>query len=266
MADGNSTDNCTGIFTPGGFWFTIGISRGKVVRVGPVNSVVCRAFNWCSSAMSHWSGTQSLATQQDFDLASEQALVAKCRKQDYDAFGRVVDAYQARVLGYVRRFVNNEDEALDVTQEVFIKAFQAMAGFDGRASLRSWLFRIAHNLCIDRARRNMRRPIQLSMEPTMEGDDPFDFPDARWDPAASILTDELRNVLELAVESMSEKLKTVLLLHDQEDLGYEEIARIIDVPVGTVKSRLFLARAHVQKFVKAYMVGETPTTQQGVKL
>lgn len=216
--------------------------------------------------MSHWLGAQSLATQQDFDLASEQALVAKCRKQDYDAFGRVVDAYQARVLGYVRRFVSNEEEALDVTQEVFIRAFQAMAGFDGRASLRSWLFRIAHNLCIDRARRNMRRPVQLSMEPTVEGDDPFDFPDSRWDPSASVLTEELRAVLEGAVDTMSEKLRTVLLLHDQEDLGYEEIARIIEVPVGTVKSRLFLARAHVQKFVKAYMAGEPEVSPQGAQL
>lgn len=205
--------------------------------------------------MGHWLGASRLATQHDFDLASEQALVAKCRKQDYDAFGKVVDAYQARVLGYVRRFVRNEDEALDVTQEVFIKAFQAMAGFDGRASLRSWLFRIAHNLCIDRARKRNRMPAQMSIEPTVEGEDPFDFADIRWDPAQNVLNIELESMLEQAIASMSDKLKTVLVMHDQEDLGYEEIARVIDVPVGTVKSRLFLARAHVQRYVRDYMDG-----------
>ena len=197
-----------------------------------------------------------MASQHDFDSAAEQALVAKCRQQDYDAFGKVVDAYQARVLGYVRRFVRNEEEALDVTQEVFIKAFQAMAGFDGRASLRSWLFRIAHNLCIDRARKRGRSPVELSMEPTIEGDEPFEFADSRWHPSDSLLVDELSDILENAIATMSEKLKTVLLLHDQEDLGYEEIAQAIDVPVGTVKSRLFLARAHVQRYVRAYLDGQ----------
>jgi RNA polymerase sigma-70 factor, ECF subfamily len=209
--------------------------------------------------MNNWLGATKLASKHDFDTAVEQALVAKCRKQDYDAFGKVVDAYQARVLGYVRRFVRNEEEALDVTQEVFIKAFQAMAGFDGRASLRSWLFRTAHNLCIDRARKRDRSPIELSIEPTIEGDDPFEFADHRWDPAESLLTDELVEVLERAVSTMSEKLKVVLLLHDQEDLGYEEIAKVIEVPVGTVKSRLFLARAHVQRYVRAYLDGHMGT-------
>ncbi|MFM9873277.1 MAG: sigma-70 family RNA polymerase sigma factor, partial [Fimbriimonadaceae bacterium] len=87
------------------------------------------------------------------------------------------------------------------------------------------------------------------------GDDPFEFADNRWDPVESLLTDELVEVLEKAVSTMSEKLKTVLLLHDQEDLGYEEIAKVIEVPVGTVKSRLFLARAHVQRYVRAYLDG-----------
>lgn len=214
--------------------------------------------------MSHSLGVRKLASKHDFDSAAEQALVAKCRQQDFDAFGKVVDAYQARVLGYVRRFVRNEEEALDVTQEVFIKAFQAMAGFDGRASLRSWLFRIAHNLCIDRARKRDRSPVELSIEPTIEGDEPYDFSDGRWNPGESLLMGELTEILEHAIDTMSEKLKTVLLLHDQEDLGYEEIAKTIDVPVGTVKSRLFLARAHVQKYVRAYMDGQ-PGSEEASK-
>lgn len=205
--------------------------------------------------MSQWLGASKVASKHDFDTAAEQALVAKCRQQDYDAFGKVVDAYQARVLGYVRRFVRNEEEALDVTQEVFIKAFQAMAGFDGRASLRSWLFRIAHNLCIDRARKRDRSPLELSIEPNVEGDEPFEFADPRWDPSHQMMADELADVLEQALASMSDKLRTVLLLHDQEDMGYEEIAKTVNVPVGTVKSRLFLARAHVQRIVRAYLDG-----------
>ena len=189
------------------------------------------------------------------DTASERALVEQCQRQDYEAFGKIVDAYQARVLGFVKRMVRHEEEAHDITQEVFIKAFQAMGGFDGRSSLRSWLFKIAYNLCIDRSRRNKRSPMTFSYEPAEDGDEPMEFSDSRWDPESAILGDELFEVVNRAVDSMSDKLRTVLVLHDKEDMGYEEIAQAMDIPVGTVKSRLFLARAHVQDYVGRYVSG-----------
>src|SRR5438132_828895 len=92
------------------------------------------------------------------DSAIEIALVERCRKQDAEAFGRIVDAYQHRVYGFVKRMVSDVEEAADVSQEVFIRAYQAFARFDGRSSLRTWLFRIAYNLCVDRARRADRAP------------------------------------------------------------------------------------------------------------
>src|SRR5690349_22954525 len=116
------------------------------------------------------------------DLAAEQTLIEQCRRQDYEAFSKIVDAYQVRVLGFVRRMVRGEEEAKDVTQEVFIKAFKHMERFDGRSSLRTWLFRIAHNLCIDRARRHDRGLTESSLEPSFAEDEPMEFADARWDP------------------------------------------------------------------------------------
>jgi RNA polymerase sigma-70 factor (ECF subfamily) len=142
-----------------------------------------------------------------------------------------------------------------VTQEVFIKAFKHMERFDGRSSLRTWLFRIAHNLCIDRARKYDRGLSETSLEPTGADDEPMEFADARWDPERIALSQELAGVVEHAVATMSEKLRTVLLLHDKEDMGYDEIARTVDVPVGTVKSRLFLARAHLQQHLCQYLDG-----------
>jgi RNA polymerase sigma-70 factor (ECF subfamily) len=203
------------------------------------------------------SGANRLATKHRLDLASEQALVEQCRRQDYEAFSKIVDAYQARVFGFVRRMVRNEEEAMDVTQEVFIKAFRHMERFDGRSSLRTWLFRIAHNLCIDRARRHDRGLTETSLEPAGADDEPLEFADARWDPERIALSEELAAVVEHAVSTMSEKLRTVLLLHDKEDMGYDEIARTVDVPVGTVKSRLFLARAHLQGHLSQYLEGGT---------
>ena len=199
-----------------------------------------------------------MAANRKIDLASEQALVDQCKRGgDFEAFAKIVDAYQARVLGFVRRMVRGEEEAIDVTQEVFIKAFRHMDRFDGRSSLRTWLFRIAHNLCIDRARRHDRGLSETSLEPAMADDEPLDFADDRWDPERIALSGELNAVVEDAVASMSDKLRIVLLLHDKEDMGYDEIAKTVDVPVGTVKSRLFLARAHLQARLSQYLQGET---------
>lgn len=151
--------------------------------------------------------------------------------------------------------IPNGEEAADVTQEVFIRAFQNFARFDGRSSVRTWLFRIAHNLCIDRARRNQRTPHEVGLVDPVEGEE-IDVADARWQPEQIVLDEELMTVVEDAIMSMSEKLRSVLLLHDREDMAYEEIASLLEVPVGTVKSRLFLARAHMQNALRKYMEAE----------
>ena len=185
--------------------------------------------------------------------AYEATLVDRCRRRDMEAFGKLVDAYQNRVFGFVRRMINNPEEAADVTQDVFVRAFQSFDRFDGRSSLRTWLFRIAYNLCIDRARRSDRRVSEVALiEPGEEGET-MDIADVRWQPEQFALDDELMGVLEQGIKSMSEKLRRVLLLHDREEMPYEEIAKMLDVPIGTVKSRLFLARAHLQNTLKPYL-------------
>lgn len=186
------------------------------------------------------------------DAASEAALIERCRKQDFDAFGKFVDLYQNRVFGFVRRMVNNQEDAADITQEVFIKAYQNFARFDARASVRTWLFRIAYHLCVDRARKIDRTPDLVGLVDSEEGEH-IDISDSRWQPEQIAMDSELFALVEEGIKTMSEKLRSVLLLHDREDLPYDEIARLLDVPVGTVKSRLFLARAHLQAAVKSYV-------------
>ncbi|HMS55348.1 MAG TPA: sigma-70 family RNA polymerase sigma factor [Fimbriimonadaceae bacterium] len=190
------------------------------------------------------------------DPAVESALVERCKRQDAEAFGKIVDAYQNRVYGFVRRMIRDNDEAADITQEVFIRAYQAFIRFDGRSSLRTWLFRIAHNLCVDRVRKHDRMPTEFHLDNGSEEDGPMDVADSRWDPQHLVLDDELRKVVETAIANMSEKLRSVLLLHDQEDLAYDEIAQALDLPIGTVKSRLFLARNHLQTVLSPYLKGE----------
>ncbi|MBS1705727.1 MAG: sigma-70 family RNA polymerase sigma factor [Armatimonadetes bacterium] len=206
--------------------------------------------------MSQYLGVMGLQIPKRLDSETEQALIHQCRKRNFDAFGKVVDAYQARVLGFVKRMVRNPEEALDVTQEVFIKAFTAFERFDGRCSLKTWLFRIAYNLCVDRSRKAERSLTEVSIEASDPESDPLEFADERWSPIEMLMTDELQLVVEEALRTMSPKLKTVLLLHDAEELAYEEIASTVGVPVGTVKSRLFLARAHMKAHIEEYRRGE----------
>jgi RNA polymerase sigma-70 factor (ECF subfamily) len=182
----------------------------------------------------------------------DEAVLARARRHDVEAFGKIVDAYQNRVFGFVRRMVPNPEEAADVTQEVFIRAFQSFDRFDHRSSVRTWLFRIAHNLCIDRARKVKRSPHEVGLVDPDEGDE-IEVYDARWQPDRLVLDDELMEVVDRAIRSMSEKLRSVLLLHDREDMAYEEIAQMLNLPVGTVKSRLFLARAHLQNALRPYL-------------
>ena len=197
-----------------------------------------------------------MAPNKKLDLAAEQSLLEQCQRQDIEAFAKIVDAYQVRVLGFVRRMVPDHEEALDVTQEVFIRAFQGLDRFDGRCSLRTWMFSVAHNLCIDRARRAKRAPVAMSLDAGFESSEPIEFSDERWDPAQMAMNAELQAEVGRAISSMSDKLRIVLLLHDKEDMGYDEIAGIVGIPVGTVKSRLFLARRHLQEQLSQYLERE----------
>jgi RNA polymerase sigma-70 factor, ECF subfamily len=202
-------------------------------------------------------GAPGLSVARIIDPAAEAALIDRCRRQDPQAFGKFVDSYQNRVFGFVRRMVPQVEEAADITQEVFIRAFQNFHRFDGRSSVRTWLFRIAYNLCVDRSRKVDRTPNETSLSMSGEdGEDTHDVADSRWEPERVALNQELAKVVEQGIASMSEKLRSVLLLHDREDMPYEEIASMLGLPVGTVKSRLFLARAHLQNALSTYLHGE----------
>lgn len=203
--------------------------------------------------MSYAFGATSLSFRPALDSALEESLIERCRRRDLEAFRRIVSAYQTRVHGFVRRIVTDQDDAQDITQEVFIRAYQAMDRFDGRSSLRTWLFRIAHNLCIDSVRKNARNVVEMTLDAVGSEDETFEVPDERWNPESIVMTEQIQECVERAISDMSEKLRTVLLLHDREQFEYEAIAQMVSIPVGTVKSRLFLARSFIQDRVREYL-------------
>ncbi len=203
--------------------------------------------------MEYQSGAIRLSKFASGNSALDASLVSRCKHRDAEAFTLLVDRYQARVYGYVRRMLRSIEDAEDVSQEVFIKAFQNIDSFDSRASFSTWLFKIASNLCIDKLRKQEKEN-RVGFE-SLEIDDTVSF-DKSWDPEASLNAKELAIAIEKSITQLSNKLKPVLLLHDQQNLGYEEIAEILSIPVGTVKSRLFLAREELKKTVKTFYRSE----------
>lgn len=192
---------------------------------------------------------------------ADGALVARCKGSDLTAFDQIVERYQHKIYGYVRRMVDNETDAEDITQEVFLKALRALSTFRQESSLQTWLFRIATNLCRDLLRRRRHEkewvPLWRAHEPDgTEEESTIDLPDLRHNPERLMLQGELNEMLHAAIDRLPVAMREVLVLHDIESLSYEEVAHALGIPVGTVKSRLFHARTKLRDALASYIVGE----------
>jgi len=187
----------------------------------------------------------------------DASLIERCRDNDAAAFNEIVAKYKNKVYSYVCRMVGPGDDAEDLTQETFVRAYVNMKSFQSRSSLNTWLYRIATNICIDFSRKNSRvraHAASLTYESEDgEGEVERDIPDFRFDPQSMLLNKELGAKLDLALKSLPEKLRVVVVLHDIQGLQYEEIAAVVECPLGTVKSRLFNARASLREKLMPYL-------------
>ena len=178
-------------------------------------------------------------------------LVERARDGDARAFEALVNRYKDRIYSYVSRMLHDPIEAEDIAQETFVRAFQSLPHFRGASSLQTWLYRIASNLVIDSVRRQKRREDNaLSLDApvdTDDGDMQRELADERRGPAelaeSSVIQEEVRS----AVARISPKLRPVLVMYDLQGMSYQEIAEILGCPLGTVKSRLFNARAQLKE-------------------
>lgn len=197
---------------------------------------------------------------------ADAGLVLRCRSNDAEAFDEIVRRYQDCVYRYIVRMTGPGPDAEDLAQETFVRAFGAIGSFEGRASLRTWLLRIATNKCIDHRRRSRKpttTPTHLSDLAAPDGT-PLDIPDTAPGPSDLLERDELGGIIGAAVDHLPDKLRAVLILFDVEGLAYEEIAQVLQVPVGTVKSRLFHARESLRLALRPYLMGqETPPSTNG---
>ena len=186
-------------------------------------------------------------------------LVRRARSGDQRAFGLLVERYQKKVYAVALGMVKDSEEALDVSQEAFVKVHRYLDRFKGDSSFYTWLYRITTNTCID----VLRRRGSASGE-SVEYDDTvqLDLAEANLGalgsqldstPVRSALRRELGEKLEEALAQLPEKHRAILLLRELEGMSYEDLARTLEIPKGTVMSRLFHARTKVQKLLADYL-------------
>ena len=188
----------------------------------------------------------------------DASLVRRCLKDDPNAFRLLVEKYQAEVYGTALRIGRRPEDAEDLTQETFLRAFRALGRYDPTRPFGAWLHTIAARLCIDHHRRNRAKLISLTQpeegtsgeERTIDLEDPGDLPD---EVAAR---SELAERLEALVAELPPDSRAAILLRHQQDLPYEEIARVLGVPLGTIKARIHRARIMLKE--KLLAQGDIP--------
>ena len=189
------------------------------------------------------------------ELNSEPAdhqLVLRVQKGDKRAFDLLVLKYQYKLQAIVGRFIRDADEVADVTQEAFIKAYKALPKFRGESQFYTWLYRIAINTAKNHLVSKSRRPANTDID--IEDAEQFANNDKLIDeasPESSLMTDELSAIIKNSLRALPEDLRTALTLREFEAMSYEDIAAVMDCPVGTVRSRIFRAREFLDECILA---------------
>ena len=183
------------------------------------------------------------------DRQIDQALVERAQKGEQKAFELLMSKYQRRLIRLISRFVKDEHEVNDVAQEAMIRAYRALPNFRGHSAFYTWLYRIAINTAKNFLVTSGKLPF-VSAETANEDGDILDLLDQIADyhtPEAEMINREILQTVELTISHLPEDLRKAITLREMEGLSYEEIAKIMDCPIGTVRSRIFRAREVIAK-------------------
>ena len=185
----------------------------------------------------------------------EPALVAKAAKGDLGAYDELVRRYQQRIYAMLYNMTSNHEDANDLAQETFIKAFQALKGFKGGSSFYTWVYRIAVNKTINFLKQRKRRTgMSLNdLDFNAEHDPALVSLISEKTPRRDIALTELQEKLNAAMQKLSEDHRMVVTLHDVQGLSHDETAKIMNCNIGTVRSRLFYARQQLQALLSDYL-------------
>ncbi|MEY4194021.1 MAG: hypothetical protein RLZZ226_389 [Pseudomonadota bacterium] len=178
-------------------------------------------------------------------------LVQRVQRGDKKAFDVLVSKYQYKITQLVSRYIKDPHEALDVAQESFIKAYRALPSFRGESAFYTWLYRITINTAKNHIATRARRPSDGEID--VEEAEQFESGSRlrnQETPEGLLMTEELANVIQKALNDLPDELRTAITLREFDGLSYDEIAEVMNCPVGTVRSRIFRAREAIEKRLK----------------
>jgi RNA polymerase sigma-70 factor (ECF subfamily) len=190
------------------------------------------------------------------DRTSDQLLVERVKAGDKHAFDLLVLKYQHRIIKLIMRYIRDPAEAMDVSQEAFLKAYRAIPNFRGDSAFYTWMYRIAINTAKNHLVAARRRPLEYAADISEPED--FEWHSSLQDadsPERQAIGDDLRRTIEATIETLPDELRTALTLRELDGLTYDEIAQVMECPIGTVRSRIFRARETLDKSIKLIMDG-----------
>jgi RNA polymerase sigma-70 factor (ECF subfamily) len=192
-----------------------------------------------------------MATNQDKSALADDKLVGLSRKGDMVAFEELVARHRDKIYARAFSMMRNEDEALDLSQEAWVKGWQRLVQFQGDSSFVTWMTRIVINLCLDQLRKHKRqRAESIEMMDEETGGVERQMPVVTVNPTEGLERGELRQRIDRALAQLSHEHRTVLVLHEFEELEYKEIAKRMKCSIGTVMSRLFYARRRMASLLQ----------------
>ena len=181
---------------------------------------------------------------------TEQELVFRAKAGDDEAFAQLMRDNETRIYNLTLRMTGNPEDAMDLAQEAFLNAWRGLKFFKGDSAFSTWVYRLASNACIDFLRRKKRRQdISLSMPTDEEDDSQPDIPDERFLPERELERRELRQAVAHGLSRLSDEHRQVLVMREINGLSYQEIADVLDLEAGTVKSRIARARNSLRKIL-----------------
>jgi RNA polymerase sigma-70 factor (ECF subfamily) len=179
----------------------------------------------------------------------DRELVLLCQKSNPDAFTELVGRHQDRVYSAISRYCGNAEDASDITQRAFINAFRKIGEFKGDAAFSTWIYRIAFNQAISFRRENRRAPVSIYSK----GDELITEPADERNPTEQMESQETQRKVQQALDLLEDADRQIILLKDLQGASYDEIAGILQIPKGTVRSRLHRARLELKSKLKSFI-------------
>jgi len=180
---------------------------------------------------------------------TDEQLIARFQKGDEQAYSELVNRYRDRLMNFVFQYLGDMELAEDIVQDTMLKLYQKKHYYKEIAKFSTWIYTIAKNLAYTELRRKKRRKVTLLSQMTSDGKN-YDLPSNQPEIGQEIQNEFVHNLIQAAIQKLPDHFRTIIILRDIEELSYEEISSILDVPLGTVKSRINRARLQLQVELK----------------